>query len=195
MEGTGLGVWGCRPPSHRLASPPLLPAPRPPRPAGERQRLSTNPSTHPSIHPCTRASIPLPPLTVWKQGAARWQWQSTGRPAAISARRVPLPGRHFGAGRRREMAAGAAAGRDPRVRCCSRRGLERLLGLCEPFLRALAAGQPGGPAEDDVLWVRRPGRGWGAGEGGREGPAGGGGGVPTPGVLQGRGAEGRGLGP
>eukprot|EP00075_Anas_platyrhynchos_P020252 XP_027309505.1 kinetochore-associated protein NSL1 homolog [Anas platyrhynchos] len=50
------------------------------------------------------------------------------------------------------MAAGAAAGRDLRVRCCSRRGLERLLGLCEPFLRALAAGQPGGPAEDDVLW-------------------------------------------
>lgn len=71
------------------------------------------------------------------------------------------------------MAAGAAAGRDARVRCCSRRGLERLLGLCAPFLRALAAGQPGGPAEDDVLWVRRPGRGWGAGEGGREGPAGG----------------------
>lgn len=84
------------------------------------------------------------------------------------------------------MAAGAAAGRDSRVRCCSRRGLERLLGLCEPFLRALAAGQPGGPAEDDVLWVRQPGRGWGAGEGGREGPAGG---RPHPGGASGTGAR------
>nr|XP_047913529.1 kinetochore-associated protein NSL1 homolog [Anser cygnoides] len=50
------------------------------------------------------------------------------------------------------MAAGAAARRDPRVRCCSRRGLGRGLGLCAPFLRALAAGQPGGIAADDVLW-------------------------------------------
>ncbi|XP_040408527.1 kinetochore-associated protein NSL1 homolog [Cygnus olor] len=50
------------------------------------------------------------------------------------------------------MAAGAAARRDLRVRCCSRRGLERVLGLCAPFLRALAPGQPGGIAADDVLW-------------------------------------------
>ncbi|NXE25757.1 NSL1 protein, partial [Ardeotis kori] len=40
-----------------------------------------------------------------------------------------------------------------RVRCCSRRGLSEVLALCAPFLRALAEGQPGGPAAaGDVLW-------------------------------------------
>ncbi|KAM6138555.1 kinetochore-associated protein NSL1 homolog [Phoenicopterus ruber ruber] len=76
--------------------------------------------------------------------------------------------------RRREMAAGpappllpppeeagagpplspaAAARRDPRVRCCSRRGLGEVIALCAPFVRALAQGQPGGPAAaGDALW-------------------------------------------
>ncbi|XP_021403253.2 kinetochore-associated protein NSL1 homolog [Lonchura striata] len=55
----------------------------------------------------------------------------------------------------REMAAAppGAARRDPRVRCCSRRGLGALLELCAPFVRALAHGQPGGAAaEADALW-------------------------------------------
>uniref|UniRef100_H0YXW5 NSL1 component of MIS12 kinetochore complex n=1 Tax=Taeniopygia guttata TaxID=59729 RepID=H0YXW5_TAEGU len=56
----------------------------------------------------------------------------------------------------REMAAPPPPGaeqRDPRVRCCSRRGLGALLELCAPFVRALAHGQPGGAAaEADALW-------------------------------------------
>ncbi|NWW16327.1 NSL1 protein, partial [Falcunculus frontatus] len=45
------------------------------------------------------------------------------------------------------------ARRDPRVRCCSRRGLGAVLELCAPFVRALAQGQPGGAAaEADALW-------------------------------------------
>ncbi|NXD98214.1 NSL1 protein, partial [Chaetorhynchus papuensis] len=70
----------------------------------------------------------------------------------------------FSPRRRREMAAapppgpgpGAGPGearRDPRVRCCSRRGLGAVLELCAPFVRALAQGQPGGAAaEADALW-------------------------------------------
>ncbi|XP_062345274.1 kinetochore-associated protein NSL1 homolog [Cinclus cinclus] len=64
---------------------------------------------------------------------------------------------------RREMAAPPAPGpgqgqadgalRDPRVRCCSRRGLGAVLELCAPLVRALAQGQPGGAAaEADALW-------------------------------------------
>ncbi|KAF1473992.1 hypothetical protein FQV18_0013160, partial [Eudyptula minor novaehollandiae] len=60
---------------------------------------------------------------------------------------------------RREMAAGpapppaAAARRDLRVRCCSRRSLSEVMALCAPFVRALAQGQPGGPAAaGDALW-------------------------------------------
>ncbi|XP_032909672.1 kinetochore-associated protein NSL1 homolog [Catharus ustulatus] len=55
-------------------------------------------------------------------------------------------------------AAGPGAGpgearRDPRVRCCSRRGLGAVLELCAPFVRALAQGQPGGAAaEAEALW-------------------------------------------
>ncbi|NXN23766.1 NSL1 protein, partial [Nycticryphes semicollaris] len=46
-----------------------------------------------------------------------------------------------------------ASGRDPRVRCCSRRGLGEVMALCAPFVRALAQGQPGGPAaEGDAIW-------------------------------------------
>ncbi|KAK4823626.1 hypothetical protein QYF61_004359 [Mycteria americana] len=49
--------------------------------------------------------------------------------------------------------ATAAARRDPRVRCCSRRSLGEVMGLCAPFVRALAQGQPGGPAAaGDALW-------------------------------------------
>ncbi|XP_056213118.1 kinetochore-associated protein NSL1 homolog isoform X2 [Falco biarmicus] len=39
-----------------------------------------------------------------------------------------------------------AAARDPRVQCCSRRGLGEVMALCAPFVRALAQGQPGGDA-------------------------------------------------
>ncbi|NXS45165.1 NSL1 protein, partial [Balaeniceps rex] len=50
-------------------------------------------------------------------------------------------------------AAAAAARRDPRVQCCSRRGLGEVMALCAPFVRALAQGQPGGPAAaGDALW-------------------------------------------
>ncbi|NXC12658.1 NSL1 protein, partial [Corythaeola cristata] len=43
--------------------------------------------------------------------------------------------------------------RDPRVQCCSRRGLGEVMALCAPFVRALAEGQPGGPAAaGDALW-------------------------------------------
>ncbi|XP_052661344.1 kinetochore-associated protein NSL1 homolog isoform X1 [Harpia harpyja] len=50
-------------------------------------------------------------------------------------------------------AAAAAARRDPRVRCGSRRGLGEVMALCAPFVRALAQGQPGGPAAaGDALW-------------------------------------------
>ncbi|NXF70016.1 NSL1 protein, partial [Ciccaba nigrolineata] len=49
--------------------------------------------------------------------------------------------------------AAAALRRDPRVRCCSRRGLGEVVGLCAPFVQALARGQPGGPAAaEDALW-------------------------------------------
>ncbi|NWR17933.1 NSL1 protein, partial [Emberiza fucata] len=45
------------------------------------------------------------------------------------------------------------ARQDPRVRCCSRRGLGAVLELCAPFVRALAQGQPGGAAaEADAIW-------------------------------------------
>ncbi|NXD75425.1 NSL1 protein, partial [Halcyon senegalensis] len=97
--------------------------------------------------------------------------RGTGGPTAGSA-----SGPAFSLRPRREMAAGpappllpppapgeAAAGpplspavawRDPRVRCCSRRGLSEVMGLCAPFLRALAEGQPGGAAAaaGDALW-------------------------------------------
>uniref|UniRef100_A0A8B9N421 Basic leucine zipper ATF-like transcription factor 3 n=1 Tax=Accipiter nisus TaxID=211598 RepID=A0A8B9N421_9AVES len=47
----------------------------------------------------------------------------------------------------------AAARQDPRVRCGSRRGLGEVMALCAPFVRALAQGQPGGPAAaGDALW-------------------------------------------
>ncbi|XP_021246084.1 kinetochore-associated protein NSL1 homolog isoform X2 [Numida meleagris] len=59
----------------------------------------------------------------------------------------------FSVRRRREMAAGSPARQDPRVRCCSRRGLDEVVGLCAPFLRGLAQGQPGGAAAaDDAIW-------------------------------------------
>ncbi|XP_059689896.1 kinetochore-associated protein NSL1 homolog [Gavia stellata] len=63
---------------------------------------------------------------------------------------VPPPG-EAGAGPPLSPAAGAR--RDPRVRCCSRRGLGEVIALCAPFVRALAQGQPGGPAAaGDALW-------------------------------------------
>ncbi|XP_067150663.1 kinetochore-associated protein NSL1 homolog [Apteryx mantelli] len=49
----------------------------------------------------------------------------------------------------------AAARRDPRVRCCSRRAVGEVVALCAPFVRALAQGLPGaaGPAPPgDALW-------------------------------------------
>ncbi|KAM6356126.1 kinetochore-associated protein NSL1 homolog isoform 1-T2 [Podargus strigoides] len=47
----------------------------------------------------------------------------------------------------------AASQRDPRVQCCSRRGLSEVMALCAPFVRALAQGQPGGPAAaGDAVW-------------------------------------------
>ncbi|XP_069656272.1 kinetochore-associated protein NSL1 homolog [Haliaeetus albicilla] len=93
-----------------------------------------------------------------------------GREAAGSA-----SGPAFSLRPRREMAAGpappllpppgeaaagpplsptaAAARQDPRVRCGSRRGLGEVMALCAPFVRALAQGQPGGPAAaGDALW-------------------------------------------
>lgn len=52
------------------------------------------------------------------------------------------------------MAAGPPARQDWRVQCCSRRGLDEVVGLCAPFLRGLAQGQPGGAAAavDDAIW-------------------------------------------
>ncbi|NXV89622.1 NSL1 protein, partial [Calonectris borealis] len=51
------------------------------------------------------------------------------------------------------LSPAAAAQRDPRVRCCSRRGLGEVMALCAPFVRALTQGQPGGPAAaGDALW-------------------------------------------
>ncbi|XP_074945039.1 kinetochore-associated protein NSL1 homolog isoform X1 [Phalacrocorax aristotelis] len=51
-------------------------------------------------------------------------------------------------------AAAGGAQRDPRVRCCSRRGLGEVMALCAPFVRALAQGQLGGAAAaaGDALW-------------------------------------------
>ncbi|XP_074753287.1 kinetochore-associated protein NSL1 homolog isoform X2 [Athene noctua] len=57
---------------------------------------------------------------------------------------LPPPG-EAGAGPPLSPAA-AALRRDPRVRCCSRRGLGEVVELCAPFVQALARGQPGGPA-------------------------------------------------
>ncbi|NWU69693.1 NSL1 protein, partial [Pterocles burchelli] len=63
---------------------------------------------------------------------------------------LPPPG-EVGAGP--PLSPAAAGQRDPRVRCCSRRGLGEVLALCAPFVRALAQGQPGGPAaEGDAVW-------------------------------------------
>ncbi|XP_033916581.1 kinetochore-associated protein NSL1 homolog [Melopsittacus undulatus] len=60
---------------------------------------------------------------------------------------------------RREMASAEArlspgpAGRDSRVRCRCRRTVAEVMELCEPFLRALAHGQPGGAADEgDAFW-------------------------------------------
>lgn len=52
------------------------------------------------------------------------------------------------------MAAGPPARQDWRVQCCSRRGLDEVVGLCAPFLRGLAQGQPGAAAAavDDAIW-------------------------------------------
>ncbi|XP_068792617.1 kinetochore-associated protein NSL1 homolog [Struthio camelus] len=53
-------------------------------------------------------------------------------------------------------ATAAAARRDPRVRCCSRRAVGEAVALCAPFVRALAQGLPGGAAgpaaPGDALW-------------------------------------------
>ncbi|NXH15380.1 NSL1 protein, partial [Bucco capensis] len=47
----------------------------------------------------------------------------------------------------------AAARPDPRVRCCSRRGLKEVMALCAPFVQALAQGQPDeSAAAGDALW-------------------------------------------
>lgn len=63
---------------------------------------------------------------------------------------APGPGPQAGAG----PGEAGAVRRDPRVRCCSRRGLGAVLELCAPFVRALAQGQPGGAAaEAEALWV------------------------------------------
>ncbi|NXE81291.1 NSL1 protein, partial [Cochlearius cochlearius] len=52
------------------------------------------------------------------------------------------------------LSPAAASRRDPRVQCCSRRGLGEVMALCAPFVRALAQGQPGGPAAaGDALWT------------------------------------------
>ncbi|KAM6207594.1 kinetochore-associated protein NSL1 homolog [Sarcoramphus papa] len=65
---------------------------------------------------------------------------------------LPPPG-EAGAGPPLSPAAAAAARQDPRVQCCSRRGLSEVMALCAPFVRALAQGQPGGPAAaGDALW-------------------------------------------
>ncbi|NXT22174.1 NSL1 protein, partial [Syrrhaptes paradoxus] len=71
--------------------------------------------------------------------------------AAGAAPPVLPPPEEAGAG---PLLSPAAAGQwDPRVRCCSRRGLGEVLALCAPFVRALARGQPGGPTtEGDALW-------------------------------------------
>ncbi|KAF1580603.1 hypothetical protein FQV11_0013077, partial [Eudyptes moseleyi] len=63
----------------------------------------------------------------------------------------PPPPGEAGAGP--PLSPAAAARRDPRVRCCSRRSLSEVMALCAPFVRALAQGQPGGPAAaGDALW-------------------------------------------
>ncbi|NWX45014.1 NSL1 protein, partial [Steatornis caripensis] len=64
---------------------------------------------------------------------------------------LPPPPGDAGAGP--PLSPAAAARRDPRVRCCSRRGVGEVVALCAPFLRALAQGQPGGPAAaGGALW-------------------------------------------
>ncbi|NXW46319.1 NSL1 protein, partial [Nyctiprogne leucopyga] len=63
---------------------------------------------------------------------------------------LPPPGE---AGAGPPLSPAAPAPRDPRVRCCSRRSLGEVMALCAPFVRALAQGQPGGPAAaGDALW-------------------------------------------
>ncbi|XP_056344218.1 kinetochore-associated protein NSL1 homolog [Oenanthe melanoleuca] len=65
----------------------------------------------------------------------------------------PRPGREMAAPPGAGPGEAGSARRDPRVRCCSRRGLGAVLELCAPFVRALAHGQPGGAAaEADALW-------------------------------------------
>ncbi|KAJ7422993.1 Kinetochore-associated protein NSL1 like protein [Pitangus sulphuratus] len=50
-------------------------------------------------------------------------------------------------------AGGAAAQRDPRVRCCSRPRLRDVMELCAPLVRAVMEGQPGGDAtEGEAVW-------------------------------------------
>ncbi|XP_054051735.1 kinetochore-associated protein NSL1 homolog [Rissa tridactyla] len=64
----------------------------------------------------------------------------------------PPPPQEAGAGQPPPSPA-AAVWRDPRVRCCSRRGLGEVMAFCAPFVRALAQGQPGGSAAaGDALW-------------------------------------------
>ncbi|NXV44380.1 NSL1 protein, partial [Uria aalge] len=65
---------------------------------------------------------------------------------------LPPPPQETGAGPP-PLSPAAAVRRDARVRCCSRRGLAEVMALCAPFVRALAQGQPGGPAAaGDALW-------------------------------------------
>ncbi|NXU50395.1 NSL1 protein, partial [Turnix velox] len=67
----------------------------------------------------------------------------------------PTPPLSGEAGAGPSLSPAAAAGqRDPRVRCCSRRGVDDLMALCTPFVRALAQGHPDAAAAlEDALWT------------------------------------------
>ncbi|XP_075563095.1 kinetochore-associated protein NSL1 homolog [Pelecanus crispus] len=66
--------------------------------------------------------------------------------AARPAPPLPPPPPREEAGPGPSLSPAAAGQRDPRVRCCSRRSLGEVMAICAPFVRALAQGQPGGPA-------------------------------------------------
>nr|XP_054486506.1 kinetochore-associated protein NSL1 homolog [Agelaius phoeniceus] len=101
-----------------------------PRPAG-RHRAAAGSASGPAFSPRPGREMEAPP-----------------EPEAAGAGPGPGPEPEPGPG-----PGPGEARRDPRVRCCSRRGLGAVLELCAPFVRALVQGQPGGAAaEADALW-------------------------------------------
>ncbi|XP_053794697.1 kinetochore-associated protein NSL1 homolog isoform X2 [Vidua chalybeata] len=117
-----------------------------PRPAG-RHRSAAGSASGPAFSPRPGREMAAPP------GPGPGPESESESESGPKPGPGPEPEPGSGSGPEPEPGPAGAARRDPRVRCCSRRGLGAVLELCAPFVRALAQGQPGeAAAEADALW-------------------------------------------